>query len=81
MLPIYFTPYISAQVEEPRTFESPLETPIKPKKIKAIRGWLKKYIKIKPINNGILMKKINFRLENLSTKKPDKINVIIEAVE
>ena len=41
----------------------------------------KKYIKIKPINNGILMKKINFRLENLSTKKPDKINVIIEAVE
>ena len=30
MLPIYFTPYISAQVEEPRTFESPLETPIKP---------------------------------------------------
>ena len=33
--PINFTPYISAQVDEPRTFANPLETPIKPKKIKA----------------------------------------------
>ena len=33
--PINLTPYISAQVEEPRTFASPLEMPIKPKKIKA----------------------------------------------
>ena len=32
MLPIYFTPYISAQVEEPRIFAKPLETPIKPRK-------------------------------------------------
>ena len=33
MLPIYFTPYISAQVEEPRIFAKPFETPIKPRKI------------------------------------------------
>ena len=32
MLPIYFTPYISAQVEEPKIFANPLETPIKPRK-------------------------------------------------
>ena len=33
ILPIYFTPYISAQVEEPNILASPLEIPIKPKKI------------------------------------------------
>ena len=32
MLPIYFTPYISAHVEDPRIFAKPLETPIKPRK-------------------------------------------------
>ena len=31
--PIYFTPYISAHVEEPRTFDKPFETPISPRKI------------------------------------------------
>ena len=39
--PIYFTPYISAQVEDPRTFAKPLEIPNKPKKINAVRGLLK----------------------------------------
>ena len=39
--PIYLTPYISAQVEDPRTFAKPLEIPIKPKKINAVRGLLK----------------------------------------
>ena len=29
--PIYFTPYISAQVEEPRTLQNPFVTPISPK--------------------------------------------------
>ena len=33
--PICFTPYISAQVEDPRTFASPFDIPIKPKNIKA----------------------------------------------
>ena len=33
--PINFTPYISAQVEDPRTLANPLEIPTKPKKIKA----------------------------------------------
>ena len=32
MLPIYFTPYISAQVEEPSIFAKPLDTPINPRK-------------------------------------------------
>ena len=32
--PIYLTPYISAQVEEPKTFASPFEIPINPKKKK-----------------------------------------------
>ena len=31
MLPIYFTPYISAHVEEPNTLASPLVIPIIPK--------------------------------------------------
>ena len=39
--PIYLTPYISAQVEDPRTFAKPLEIPIKPKKINAVTGLLK----------------------------------------
>ena len=39
--PIYLTPYISAQVEDPRTFAKPLEIPIKPKKINAVKGLLK----------------------------------------
>ena len=29
--PIYFTPYISAQVEDPRTLQSPLVIPTSPK--------------------------------------------------
>ena len=33
--PINFTPYISAQVEDPRTFANPFEIPTKPKKINA----------------------------------------------
>ena len=33
--PKCFTPYISAQVEEPRTFAKPLEIPINPKKTNA----------------------------------------------
>ena len=39
--PICLTPYISAQVEDPKTFAKPLEIPIKPKKINAVRGLLK----------------------------------------
>ena len=32
ILPMYFTPYISAHVEEPRTLANPLDIPTKPKK-------------------------------------------------
>ena len=31
MLPIYFTPYISAHVDEPSTFAKPFVMPIKPR--------------------------------------------------
>ena len=31
MLPIYFTPYISAHVEDPKTLASPFDTPISPR--------------------------------------------------
>ena len=40
--PINLTPYISAQVEEPRTFARPLVTPSKPKNAKEDNGALKK---------------------------------------
>ena len=36
--PIYFTPYISAQVDDPRTLQSPLVTPINPKNTKDEKG-------------------------------------------
>ena len=36
--PIYFTPYISAQVEEPRTLQNPFVTPISPKNINDEKG-------------------------------------------
>tara|TARA_B100000214_G_scaffold174027_1_gene125132 strand:+ start:159 stop:404 length:246 start_codon:yes stop_codon:yes gene_type:complete len=39
--PIYLTPYISAQVDEPRTFANPLEIPRSPKKTKDDNGLLK----------------------------------------
>ena len=39
--PIYFTPYISAQVDDPNTLASPFDIPIKPQKIKADIGLLK----------------------------------------
>ena len=36
MDPIYLTPYISAQVEDPKTFASPFDIPIKPKNKNAV---------------------------------------------
>ena len=39
--PICLTPYISAQVEDPRTLASPFDTPIKPKNTNAEIGVLK----------------------------------------
>jgi hypothetical protein len=38
MDPRYFTPYNSAQVEEPKTLANPLEIPTKPKNTKAVTG-------------------------------------------
>ena len=39
--PIYFTPYISAQVDDPKTFANPLEIPIKPRNTNEEIGFLK----------------------------------------
>ena len=36
MDPIYLTPYISAQVDEPSTLANPLEIPISPRKINEV---------------------------------------------
>jgi hypothetical protein len=56
ILPIYLTPYISAQVEEPRTLARPLEIPTRPKKMKEIIVRSKIYNNIKPNNKGIFIK-------------------------
>ena len=52
MDPINFTPYNSAQVEEPRTLANPFETPTNPKKKKEDIGVLKMNKIIKDNNNG-----------------------------
>ena len=39
--PIYFTPYISGQVDDPRTFANPFDIPISPKKTNEEIGLLK----------------------------------------
>ena len=36
--PIYFTPYISAQVDDPRTLQSPLVIPTSPKNTNEEKG-------------------------------------------
>ena len=41
MDPIYFTPYISAHVDDPRTFANPFEIPINPRKKNDEAGLLK----------------------------------------
>ena len=41
MDPICLTPYISAQVEDPKTLAKPFEIPIKPKKKNDETGFLK----------------------------------------
>ena len=33
ILPIYLTPYISAQVDDPKILANPLETPMRPRNI------------------------------------------------
>ena len=79
--PMYLTPYISAHVEEPNTFASPLDMPIKPKNKKAENG-ISKYIKtIVEINNGIFIKISNFLLVNLSIKNPATNRVITDKTE
>ena len=39
--PICFTPYISAQVDDPRTLQSPFVIPTNPKNTNEEKGWSK----------------------------------------
>ena len=79
--PIYFTPYISAQVEDPNKLAKPLEIPIKPKNKKADCGASKYIITNVAINKGMFMKISNFLLVNLSIKYPDTNKVRTEQIE
>ena len=79
--PIYFTPYISAQVEDPNTFAKPFEIPISPNNRKEKNGSLKKYKTITANKSGIFIYNNNFLLVNLSIKYPDKDKVITDKIE
>ena len=81
MEPIYFTPYISAHVEDPRTFAKPLEIPISPRNTNAEIGLLKYIITITDNRSGKFIKIKSFLLVNLSIKKPDINKVITDNIE
>tara|TARA_B100001996_G_scaffold312215_1_gene254305 strand:+ start:702 stop:956 length:255 start_codon:yes stop_codon:yes gene_type:complete len=53
--PIYLTPYISAQVEEPKTLHKPFVIPIKPKKKNEEIGFLKNNKTKTAKNKGIFI--------------------------
>jgi len=80
MLPMCSTPYISAQVEDPKTLAKPFDIPIKPKKTNDEKGWLKKIKITIAKNKGKFIQGMTFLLVNLSTKKPeikrDNIDII-----
>ena len=79
--PMCFTPYISAQVDDPKTLAIPFEIPTNPKNKKADKGISKK-IKIKDENNkGIFININNFLLVNLSIKNPAPSKVITDKIE
>ena len=79
--PICFTPYNSAQVDEPRTFANPLDIPIKPKNINAVNEVSKKIITNVESSNGIFIKINNFLLVNLSIRIPVINKVITDSNE
>ena len=53
--PMYFTPYISAQVDDPSTLQSPLVMPINPKKTNDEKGLSKRNKTIAAKNKGMFM--------------------------
>ena len=53
--PRYFTPYNSAQVEDPKIFAKPLEIPTNPKNINAVTGVSKKNRTITESKRGIFI--------------------------
>ena len=79
--PIYLTPYISAQVDDPNTLAKPLEIPINPKKINA-EIYMSMQIKTNIENNkGKFININNFLLVNLSIKNPEISNVKTDKIE
>ena len=81
MPPMNFTPYISAHIEDPKTLANPLDIPISPRNKYAEYSWLLNSKTNIEINKGMFKNKISFLLVNLSTKKPEKKSVVIEAME
>ena len=79
--PIYFTPYNSAQVEDPNIFANPLEIPTNPKNTNAVMGVSKKNKTITESKSGMFMKIKSFLLVNLSIKNPEINNVRTEKIE
>ena len=53
--PMCFTPYISAHVEDPKTFAKPLDIPIRPRKKNDETGFLKWKIIKTDSNKGIFI--------------------------
>ena len=53
--PRYFTPYNSAQVDEPKIFANPLEIPTNPKNKNAVIGVSKKYKTTTENKSGIFI--------------------------
>ena len=78
---MYFTPYISAQVEDPNKLAKPLDIPIKPKNKKADCEASKYIITNVAINKGMFMYISNILLVNLSIKYPETNKVITEEIE
>ena len=81
ILPMYFTPYSSAQVAEPKTFANPLVIPINPKNMKEEIGLWKNIKTMTEKKIGIFIKINNFLLENLSIKKPARDKVTTDKIE
>ena len=79
--PRYFTPYNSAQVEDPSIFANPLEIPTNPKKTNAVIGLSNKNSTITDNKSGIFIYIKSFLLVNLSIKNPDKNKVNTEKIE
>ena len=79
--PINFTPYISAHVEDPKTFAKPFVIPTKAKNTKDENSLLNLARMTADKKSGIFIKINNLLLLNLSIKKPATVKVITDITE